>query len=132
MNAEHKTKALICFLSSTVIYCTRKIPVEINKRQKKTNYVFNLCLYICMRLVLLLPWKPFGMFLPGVISWLPVSQPSITVETFDIVTVTCQDEQDYCEKTEWKQKISLHYYIYIYIYTLQSTLSDCISLYRFK
>lgn len=41
--------------------------------------------------VLLLPWKPFGMFLPGVVAWLPVPQPSVAVEAFDIVTVTCDN-----------------------------------------
>lgn len=49
--------------------------------------------------VLLLPWKPLGMLLPRVVSWLPVPQPAITVEAFDIVTVTCQGVQDYCEKS---------------------------------
>lgn len=39
------------------------------------------------------------MFLPGVVSWLPVPQPSITVEAFDIVTVTCQGVEDHCEKS---------------------------------
>lgn len=49
--------------------------------------------------VLPLPWKPLGMFLPGVVFWLPVPQPTITVEAFDVVTVTCQGVQDYCEKS---------------------------------
>lgn len=43
--------------------------------------------------VLLLPWKPLGMLLPGVVSWLPVPQPAIAVEAFDVVAVTCQDVQ---------------------------------------
>lgn len=34
------------------------------------------------------------MFLPRVVSWLPVSQPSIAVETFDVVTVTYQDKDE--------------------------------------
>lgn len=51
-----------------------------------------------------LPWEPLCMFLPRVVSWLPVPQPSIAVETFDVVTVTCQDKD---EKTKTNQKKSL-------------------------
>lgn len=38
------------------------------------------------------------MLLPGVVSWLPVPQPPVAVETFDIVTVACQGKQGQCEK----------------------------------
>lgn len=41
------------------------------------------------------------MFLPRVVSWLPVPQPSIAVETFDIVTMTYQDK---VEKTKTNKK----------------------------
>lgn len=39
----------------------------------------------------LLPWKPLGVFLPWVVSLLPVPQSPITVVAFDVVTMTCED-----------------------------------------
>lgn len=41
----------------------------------------------------LLPWKPLGVFLPGVVSRLPVPQSPITVVAFDVVAVTCEDAE---------------------------------------
>lgn len=38
-----------------------------------------------------LPWKPLGVFLPGVVSRLPVPQSPITVVAFDVVAMTCGD-----------------------------------------
>lgn len=45
-----------------------------------------------MTVTRLLPWKPLGVFLPGVVSRLPVPQSPITIVAFDIVTMTCEDE----------------------------------------
>lgn len=47
----------------------------------------------------LLPWEPLGVFLPGVVSRLPVPQPSVTVEAFDVVAVTWRDAEDECDKS---------------------------------
>lgn len=72
-------------------------PLHISRYKKKYCHgmtqkkAFSWCFNICLWNVLLLPWKPFGMFLPGVVAWLPVPQPSVAVEAFDIVTVTCDN-----------------------------------------
>lgn len=51
-----------------------------------------------VRWVKFIPGKPLGVLLPGVVSWLPVPQPPIAVETFDIVTMACQVKHGQCEK----------------------------------
>lgn len=45
-----------------------------------------------------IPGKPLGVLLPGVVSWFPVPQPPVTVETLDVVTVACQVGRGQCKK----------------------------------
>lgn len=44
-----------------------------------------------MTLAPLLPWKPLGVLLPGVVPRLPVPQAPVTVVAFDVVAVTCEE-----------------------------------------
>lgn len=92
---KHRPLCRFSIWDSLKLFC-KSVSTLIQQAIERIKYIFE-------KLSELLPWKPFGMFLPGVISWLPVPQPSIAVETFDVVTMTCDFKKTKNLKNEYLQ-----------------------------
>lgn len=82
-------------LSSYLINLSANISVQGKKVLFDTEEELAAILYFPVKV--LLPRKPFGMFLPGVITWLPVPQSSITEEALHIVPVAWDTRKEQSE-----------------------------------